>query len=122
MGVNLLGKMKLYELAKELNLASKDLLKIASENGIEVKSHLSSLDDDQIEKLKDSVSNSSSTETKKSTSKKDSKESEKKSTSKKSSKEVKTIESKEQKDLDLSKNSKSTINQKDSYFVSFLLF
>ena len=109
-----MGKMKLYELAKELNLASKDLLKIASENGIEVKSHLSSLDDDQIEKLKDSVSKSSSTESKKSTSKKDSKESEKKSTSKKSSKEVKTIDSEEQKDLDLSKNSKSTINQKDS--------
>jgi len=75
MGVNLLGKMKLYELAKELNLASKDLLKIASEIGIELKSHLSSLDDEQVEKLKNNVSKTSSTETKKSTPKKDSKDS-----------------------------------------------
>ena len=29
MGVNLLGKMKLYDLAKELNLTSKELLEKA---------------------------------------------------------------------------------------------
>lgn len=56
MGVSLLGKMKLYELAKELNLASKELLERAGEIGIELKSHLSTLEDDQIEKLKKSVS------------------------------------------------------------------
>ena len=110
-----MGKMKLYELAKELNLASKDLLKIASENGMEVKSHLSSLDDNQIEIIKKNVSNNiSSTETKKSTPKKDSKESEKKSTLKKSSKEEKTIDSKEQRDIDLSKNSNTSKSQKGS--------
>ena len=47
-----MGKMKLYDLAKELNLASKELLKIAGEMGIKVKSHLSSLEDDQIEKIR----------------------------------------------------------------------
>ena len=71
-----MGKMKLYELAKELNLASKDLLKIASENGIELKSHLSSLDDEQVERLKKSVSNNSS-KTLESTPKKDIKEQQK---------------------------------------------
>ena len=51
-----MGKMKLYDLAKELNLTSKELLNIAVKKGIEVKSHLSSLEDDQIELLKNSVS------------------------------------------------------------------
>jgi len=48
--------MKLYDLAKELNLTSKELLNIAVKKGIKVKSHLSSLEDDQIELLKNSVS------------------------------------------------------------------
>lgn len=65
-----MGKMKLYELAKELNLASKDLLKIASENGMELKSHLSSLDDEQVEILRNKAIMSSSTENKKITPKK----------------------------------------------------
>ena len=55
-----MGKMKLYELAKELNLTSKELLKLAGEMGIELKSHLSSLEDDQVEKIKSSVSKSGS--------------------------------------------------------------
>jgi len=61
MGVSLLGKMKLYELAKELNLTSKELLDRAGEIGLELKSHLSTLEDDQIEKLKKSVSSTKST-------------------------------------------------------------
>ena len=56
MEVSLLGKMKLYELAKELNLTSKELLDRAGEIGLELKSHLSTLEDDQIEKLKKNVS------------------------------------------------------------------
>ena len=52
-----MGKMKLYDLAKELNLASKELLKIAGEMGIKVKSHLSSLEDDQIEKIRNRFKN-----------------------------------------------------------------
>ena len=51
-----MGKIKLYDLAKELNLTSKELLKIAGEMGIEVKSHLSSLEDEQVEKIKNKFS------------------------------------------------------------------
>ena len=51
-----MGKIKLYDLAKELNLTSKELLKIAGEMGIEVKSHLSSLEDDQVEKIRNKFS------------------------------------------------------------------
>ena len=49
-----MGKMKLYDLAKELNLTSKELLKKAGELGIEAKSHLSSLEDSDVEKLRKS--------------------------------------------------------------------
>ena len=52
MGVSLLGKMKLYELAKELNLTSKELLDRAKKIGVEAKSHLSGLEEADIEKLR----------------------------------------------------------------------
>ena len=41
MEVKLLGKMKLYELAKEMNVSSKELLEQAKMIGINIKSHLS---------------------------------------------------------------------------------
>ena len=44
MGVKWLGKLKVHELAKELGLESKELIKKAKEVGIEVTSHLSSLE------------------------------------------------------------------------------
>ena len=47
-----MGKMKLYELAKELNLTSKELLNKIKELGIEAKSHLSTLEEAEIEKIK----------------------------------------------------------------------
>ncbi len=47
-----MGKMKLYDLAKELNLTSKELLKITGEMGIDAKSHLSNLDDEDVEKIR----------------------------------------------------------------------
>ena len=50
-----LGKIKLYELAKDLNLTSKELLDKVEELGIKVKSHLSSLEDEEIEKIKNSL-------------------------------------------------------------------
>ena len=56
MEVNLLGKIKLYELAKELNLTSKELLKKAEEIGMKIKSHLSSLEDEEVEQLKKNAS------------------------------------------------------------------
>ena len=58
-----MGKMKLYELAKDLNLTSKELLDKAIEMGINVKSHLSSLEDEDITKIKKNLSNSSTKKT-----------------------------------------------------------
>ena len=52
MGVNLLGKIKLYELAKEMDIPSKELLEMAKKIGIELKSHLSVISDEDVEKLK----------------------------------------------------------------------
>ncbi|MDY6065085.1 MAG: translation initiation factor IF-2 [Finegoldia sp.] len=48
-----MGKMRVYELAKELNIATKDLMIDLENNGIVVKSHMSSLDDEQAQKIKD---------------------------------------------------------------------
>ena len=55
MGVNLLGKMKLYELAKQMDIPSKELLENAKSIGIEIKSYLSSISDEDAQKLKKSV-------------------------------------------------------------------
>ena len=65
MEVSLLGKMKLYELAKELNLTSKELLKKAGEIGIQVKSHLSNLESEEVEKIKKNIINTVQNENKK---------------------------------------------------------
>ena len=65
MGVNLLGKIKLYELAKEMDIPSKDLLERARKIGIELKSHLSVISDEDIKKLKDEVNNKTKKVTKK---------------------------------------------------------
>ena len=47
-----MGKMKLYELAKELNLTSKELLDKVKKIGIEAKSHLSGLEEDDVSKIR----------------------------------------------------------------------
>lgn len=52
-----MGKLKVHELAKELGLESKELIKKAKEVGIEVTSHLSSLEEEQIQKIKNSFEN-----------------------------------------------------------------
>ena len=59
-----MGKMKLYDLAKELNLTSKELLKIAGEMGIDAKSHLSSIDDEDVVKIRNKYKNNSKKEKK----------------------------------------------------------
>ena len=51
----LLGKIKLYDIAKELNLTSKEVLEIAKNLGIEAKSHLSSVEDDEADKIRNNV-------------------------------------------------------------------
>ena len=51
MGVKLLGKIKLYELAKEMNVSSKDLLEKAKKMGIELKSNLSVVSYEDVKKI-----------------------------------------------------------------------
>ena len=41
-------KMKVYEIAKSLNRTSKELIKALNENGFEVKSHNSNIEDEAI--------------------------------------------------------------------------
>ena len=43
-----MSKMKVYELAKELGKSSKELLEFLSGKNIEVKSHMSSIEDKEI--------------------------------------------------------------------------
>ena len=60
-----MGKMKLYELAKEMNLSSKELLEQAKAIGIGIKSHLSVISDDDIKNLKEKYKRQEKTETRK---------------------------------------------------------
>ena len=52
-----MGKIKLYDIAKELNLTSKEVLEIAKKLNIEAKSHLSSIEDDEAKKIKENYKN-----------------------------------------------------------------
>ena len=47
-----MGKIKLYELAKEMDIPSKELLEKAKSIGIELKSHLSALSDEDVANLR----------------------------------------------------------------------
>lgn len=47
-----MAKVKVHELAKELNIQSKEILQYLSEQNIEVKSHMSSIEDDVIKVVK----------------------------------------------------------------------
>ena len=49
-----MGKIKIHEIAKELGLTSKQIIEKANSLGIEVSSHLSSVDEKQAKKLKES--------------------------------------------------------------------
>jgi len=53
MGVNNMSKMRVYELAKELNLSSKELVSKLNDLDIKVKNHMSTLEDDEIELILD---------------------------------------------------------------------
>jgi len=46
-----LGKIKIYEIAKKLNLTSKEVLDVAKELNIDVKSHLSGVEEDEASKI-----------------------------------------------------------------------
>ena len=60
-----MGKMKLYELAKEMDVSSKDLLEQAKEMGINIKSHLSVISDEDVKNLKAKYQRNNSDVTKK---------------------------------------------------------
>ena len=55
-----MGKIKIYELAKEIGMESKKLMEVAIQNGIEVKSHLSNISIEDGEKLKSILSGGNS--------------------------------------------------------------
>ena len=56
-----MGKIKVHELAKELGLTSKELIAKAEALGIEAKTHMSSLEDEDVDRLKkESISSKSS--------------------------------------------------------------
>ena len=50
-----MGKIKIYEIAKELNLTSKEVLEKAKNIGLEVKSHMSGIEESEAEKLKNAL-------------------------------------------------------------------
>ena len=50
-----MGKIKIHELAKKLNLTSKEILEIAKKLNIEAKSHLSGVEDDEAKKIEEEV-------------------------------------------------------------------
>ena len=55
-----MGKVKIHELAKELNKTSKEVLEKAQKLQIEAKSHLSSIDEKEAEKIKNVFSTATS--------------------------------------------------------------
>ena len=58
-----MGKKKVYELARELNIDNKKLIEIAQKLGIDVKSHLSGIDEAGVEKIKNSMKKDNSKKT-----------------------------------------------------------
>ena len=50
-----MGKIKIYDIAKELNMSSKELVEIAIKLNIDVKSHLSSISEEDAERIKAKV-------------------------------------------------------------------
>jgi translation initiation factor IF-2 len=50
-----MAKRRVYELARELNMTNRDLLDKLEEFQIEVKNHMSSLEESEITKIKDSL-------------------------------------------------------------------
>ena len=50
-----MGKIKIHEIAKEVGLTSKEVIKIANDLGINVTSHLSAVEEEQAEKIKGNV-------------------------------------------------------------------
>ena len=55
-----MGKIKIHEIAKKLNLTSKEIIERATSMGISVKNHLSSVEEDVAAKIEESYKNNES--------------------------------------------------------------
>lgn len=55
--MTLLGKIKIHEIAKKLNLNSKEVVEKAKELGIEAKTHLSGVEEDEAIRIEESFTN-----------------------------------------------------------------
>lgn len=55
MGVKLLGKIKIYDIAKKLNLTSKEILEVANKLKIDAKSHLSGIEEHEAKAIEDEI-------------------------------------------------------------------
>lgn len=56
-----MGKKRIYELAKEINVPSKDLLETAEKKGYDFKNHMASIDDHQEKVLRDAFAKGQTT-------------------------------------------------------------
>ena len=52
----LLGKIKIYEIAKKLDLTSKEVLEMAQKLNMDVKSHMSGVDEEEAKKIAEKLS------------------------------------------------------------------
>ena len=59
-----MGKIKVYELAKNLDKTSKEIIAIAQELGADVKTHMSSIDEEMAKKIENKVKGVKATNTK----------------------------------------------------------
>ena len=59
-----MGKIKIYDIAKELDITSKEVLEIAKKLDINVKSHLSSVEEVEAQKIKENIKKTSTTNNK----------------------------------------------------------
>ncbi len=94
-----MGKMKVHELAKELGIPSKDMVEKINELGIEVKSHLSTLEEDDVKKIKSKLSKKNTEGNSKSSKPSKTEKTEKKTEEKPSSVRVTTPAKKEKKPI-----------------------
>jgi len=62
-----LGKMKIHELAKELGVASKEIIEKAQKLGLKITSHLSNIDEEQANQIRKQYSNKAEKNTGKTT-------------------------------------------------------
>ena len=114
-----MGKIKIHELAKEIGMASKDVLEKAKSLGIDVSSHLSNVTDEQATEIRDAYSKNNKNNVKKEN-KVESKKEAKKETKKDNKKDTPVIIRREvilNDEEDSKKETKKSEERKDVGFV-----